>query len=73
MSVSPRSPNRRTLCSRAHADRVAYQLCDTTDENVAVVRTGDELQPYRVVPIDRADEQLTELEVWICNDPVCGI
>ena len=65
MPASPRSPKRKTLCSRAHADRVAFQLCDTTDENVAVIRTGDELQPYRVVPIDRAGERLTELEVRI--------
>lgn len=65
MLALPRSPKRKTLCSRAHADRIAYQLCDTTDENVAVIRTGDELQPYRVVPIDRAGERLTELEVRI--------
>ena len=67
MPVAPRSPKRKTLCSRANADRVAYRLCDSTDENVAVVRTGDELQPYRVVPIDRADGRRTELEVRVAT------
>jgi hypothetical protein len=64
--LSPsRSPKRKTLCSRANADRVAYQLCDTTDDSVAVVRTGDELQPYRVVPVDQAEGRFTELEVHV--------
>jgi hypothetical protein len=60
-----RSPKRMMLCSRAHADRVAYQLCDSTDSDVAVVRTGDKLQPYRVVAVDHAPANLTELEVRI--------
>jgi hypothetical protein len=60
-----RSPKRMMLCSRANADRVAYQLCDSTDSDVAVVRTGDELQPYRVVAVDHAPANLTELEVRI--------
>jgi hypothetical protein len=60
-----RSPKRMTLCSRAHADRVAIQLCETTDADVAVVRTGDELQPYRVVAADHAPAHLTELEVRV--------
>ena len=67
MPVAPRSPKRSALCSREHADRVAYRLCDSTDENVAVVRTGDELQPYRVVPIDRANGRRTELEVRVAT------
>lgn len=65
MPPTPSSPKRKKLCSRAHADRVAYRLCHTTDENIAVVRTGNELQPYRVVPINEADELLTELEVRV--------
>ena len=59
------SDKRQTLCSRAHADRVAYQLCDTTDADVAVVRTGDVLQPYKVVAADEAPAHLTELEVRV--------
>lgn len=65
MSSPSRSPKRQTLCSRANADRVAYQLCDTTEESIAVVRTGDDLQPYRVVPVNRAEERFTELEVHV--------
>lgn len=60
-----RSAKRMTLCSRANADRVAFQLCETTDANVAVVRTGDEFQPYRVVAADHAPAHLTELEVRV--------
>ena len=60
-----RSDKRKTLCSRAHADRVAYQLCDTTDADVAVVRTGDAMQPYKVVAADEAPAHLTELEVRV--------
>ncbi len=60
-----RSAKRLTLCSRANADRVAFQLCDTTDADVAVVRTGDELQPYKVVPANNAPGHLTELEVRV--------
>ena len=65
MSAGSTSPKRQTLCSRTNADRVALQLCESNDENVAVVRTDDELQPYRVVPIERADRHLTELEVRV--------
>lgn len=65
MSAQSPSPKRKTLCSRTHADRIALQLCESTDENVAVVRTGDEIQPYRVVPITQADKRLTELEVRV--------
>ena len=60
-----RSDKRKTLCSRAHADRIALQLCDSTDVDVAVVRTGDVLQPYKVVAADDAPAHLTELEVRV--------
>ena len=57
------STKRQKLCSRAHADRVAYQLFDTTGANVAVVRTGDALQPYKVMPASDAARNVTELEI----------
>lgn len=63
MGAETPSPKRQALCSRANADRIAYRLCDTSEESVAVVRTGDTVQPYRVVPVDRADADRTELEV----------
>ncbi len=65
MSAGSTSPKRQSLCSRTNADRVALQLCKTTDENVAVVRTENDMQPYLVVPIERADKHLTELEVRV--------
>ena len=65
MSAGSTSPKRQSLCSRVNADRVALQMCESTDENVAVVRTENDMQPYRVVPIERADKHLTELEVRV--------
>ena len=65
MSAGLTSPKRQSLCSRSNADRVALQMCESTDENVAVVRTENDMQPYRVVPIERADKHLTELEVRV--------
>lgn len=67
-ALAPRSDHsakRLTLCSRANANRVALQLCETTDADVAVVRTGEDLQPYRVVPAGDAPAHLTELEVRV--------
>lgn len=42
------SPKRRQLCSRENASRVASRLFDQRPGRIAVVRTGDPLQPYRI-------------------------
>jgi hypothetical protein len=68
MATTPaamRAAKRGQLCSRANADRIALQLCEATDEDTVVVRTGDALQPYRVVAADDAPAHLTELEVRV--------
>ncbi len=62
---SPLRSTRQKLCSRAHADRVAFQLCEAAATPFAVVRTADTLQPYRVMPANEAPAHLTELEVRV--------
>lgn len=42
------SPKRGMLCSRENAIRVADRLLDELDGAVAVLRTTDPLQPFRV-------------------------
>ena len=64
-ATPPHLSSRLELCSRAHADRVALQLSETTATDVAVIKTGDALQPYRVVPADEAPAHLTEMEVRV--------
>lgn len=42
------SPKRRQLCSRENASRVASRLFDLQPGRIAVVRTENPLQPFRV-------------------------
>lgn len=52
-----RSTARDRLCSRPNAERVALRLFEATQHNVAVVRTANPLQPFRVIlSADVADE-----------------
>ncbi|RVT38265.1 hypothetical protein [Sphingobium algorifonticola] len=48
------SSKRRQLCSRDHALRVAARMFDRHPARLAIVATGDPLQPYRV-SIDPAE------------------
>ena len=58
MTISTRAPRpsakRQILCSRLHARRLAGQIVDATGERVSIVRTGDPLQPFRVMRGDVA-------------------
>lgn len=45
---APLSPKRRKLCSRANAVRVAGWLHEVQDSDIAILRTGEPLQPFRV-------------------------
>jgi len=42
------SPKRLLLCSRENANRVASRLFDERPGRLAIVRTGDPIQPFRV-------------------------
>jgi len=46
----PLDPRRAALCSRKNADRIALHMCETTSNPFTVIRTGCQLQPYRVLP-----------------------
>ncbi len=60
--ASPQSAKRQILCSRRHAHRIAGHLLDATGEPVSLVRTGDPLQPFRVMRGDVASGTV-ELEM----------
>ena len=49
------SPKRHDLCSRAHAQRLAGRLLDLHGRPMAVIRTDDPLQPFRVGTPDGAE------------------
>ena len=59
----PFSLKRYRLCSRAHAARIAWRLCDQHAQPVHVVRTGDCLQPYRVTTETPRAGEAVELAV----------
>jgi hypothetical protein len=67
-SSSKRSPKRAKLCSIEHANRVATQVADLTLTDTAVVKTGNPLQPFRVVfALDAPAKRLVS-RVVTCND-----
>lgn len=43
------SPLRARLCSIENANRLAVQVADEADSDRVVVRTGNPVQPFRVV------------------------
>ena len=60
--TAPISPKRSHLCSRANAQAVAARMFDARARQVSVVRTGDILQPFRVIPA-LVDDPNVELEL----------
>lgn len=57
------SPRRDRLCNRINAERVAVQLFETTQRNVAIVRTGNPLQPFRVLAASDVEGEEVEVEI----------
>jgi len=57
------SPTRDRLCNRANAERVAARLFEASCRNVAVVRTSNPLQPFRVVPSSDVQGEPVEVEM----------
>ena len=54
MMSEPLSPKRTMLCSVEHANRVGEQIVEEDEREIAVVKTGDPLQPVKVVDADVA-------------------
>lgn len=65
---SRRSPKRARLCSIENANRVATQVAEHTEADTAVVRTGNPLQPFRVVLASKAPANRCVSRVLTCND-----
>jgi hypothetical protein len=57
------SATRDRLCNRANAERVAAKLFDASGRNVAIVRTTNPLQPFRVLVSSDADGAQVEIEL----------
>lgn len=67
--TSPRPSSKRAkLCSIEHANRVATQVAEHTENDTAVVRTGNPLQPFRVVLASKASPNRLVSRVLTCND-----
>ena len=49
------SPKRYDLCSRTHAQRLAARLMDQLGRPMAVIHTGNPVQPFRVGNCDGAE------------------
>ena len=63
-----RSAKRAKLCSIENANRVATQVADRILSDTAVVKTGNPLQPFRVVLASAAPQGRTVSRVVTCND-----
>ena len=58
------SPRRNALCSRLNAQRVAGRLLDRLGQPMAVISTGNPLQPFRVANCsERGSEGRVVVEV----------
>ena len=67
--ASPKPSSKRAkLCSIENANRVATQVADRILGDTAVVKTGNPLQPFRVVLASDAPEGRTVSRVVTCND-----
>ncbi len=63
-----RSPKRGRLCSIENANRVATRVAEHILTDTAVVKTGNPLQPFRVVLASKATPGRTVSRVVTCND-----
>ena len=63
-----RSHKRGRLCSIENANRVATRVAEHIATDTAVVKTGNPLQPFRVVLASKAAPGRTVSRVVTCND-----
>ena len=63
IDTDPPSPSRGRLCNRANAERVAAKMFNATGANIAIVRTDNPIQPFRVLPSREANSADVELEM----------
>ena len=63
-----RSSKRARLCSIEIANRSATKVAEHAQGDTAVVKTGNPLQPFRVVLASKAAPGRTVSRVVTCND-----
>ena len=63
-----RSSKRARLCSIENANRIATRVAEQVQGDTAVVKTGNPLQPFRVVLASKAAPGRTVSRVVTCND-----
>ena len=63
-----RSSKRARLCSIENANRVATRVAEHIATDTAVVKTGNPLQPFRVVLASKATPGRTVSRVVTCNN-----
>jgi hypothetical protein len=63
-----RSSKRARLCSIENANRIATRVAEHVQGDTAVVKTGNPLQPFRVVLASKAAPWRTVSRVVTCND-----
>ena len=66
--TSNRAPKRGRLCSLENANRVATRVAEHILTDTAVVKTGNPLQPFRVVLASKAALGRMVSRVVTCND-----
>lgn len=67
-SDAARSAKRARLCSIENANRIATKVAEHVQSDTAVVKTGNPLQPFRVVLASKAAPGRTVSRVVTCND-----
>ena len=63
-----RSSKRARLCSIENANRIATKVAEHVQGDTAVVKTGNPLQPFRLVLASKAAPGRTVSRVVTCND-----
>ena len=65
MASEQLDPRRQKLCSRQNAEQVAMRMSEATRTDHSVLRTRCLLQPFCVVPGDKGDPAMLELQVVV--------
>lgn len=63
MTATKLDPRRHILCGRTNAERLAIRMSEGTGKGHAVIRTGSEIQPFRVLAATDGDPDAIELQV----------
>lgn len=65
---APGSPLRARLCSIENANRLAVMVADEAASDAVVVRTGNPVQPYRVLLANCAEDRDIVSRTLTCEE-----